>query len=182
MRVLVALLLGLTLSHASVAQAQDFTADPEVLALFMGDQSGRTGGKDVSPGQREADDTIRRQAMRKLLDDGRLTTADDYFLAAFVFQHGRGDDCLLAHTLAVVALAKGKAEASVIAANTLDRYLQDIGRAQIYGTQFMMPFNGDPATQGKYDAELLPDSLRQAMDVPTTAQQAQQVTEMQLHP
>lgn len=174
-----AAVVALAMASAGPVAAQDFQADPEIVALFLADQSARKTGETVDAAAREADDTQRRRAMRELLDQGRLMTADEYFLAAFVFQHGRGDDCLLAHSLAVVALAMGKADAGVIAAATLDRYLQDIGRAQVYGTQFMIPFNGDPVTQAEYDDTLLTDAVRQAMGVPTRAEQAEQVQNME---
>lgn len=36
----------------------------------------------------EPRDTARRTRMRAILDAGQLRTADDYYAAAFVFQHG----------------------------------------------------------------------------------------------
>ena len=40
----------------------------------------------------------------------------------------------MAHTLAMVAVARGDADARWIGAATLDRYLQAIGRPQVYRT------------------------------------------------
>ena len=79
-----------------------------------------------------------RERVAALLAAGALHTADDYRKAAFVFQHGdRSDDYLLAHTLALVAVAKGDQGAAWIAAATLDRYLQSVRQPQIYGTQYL---------------------------------------------
>ncbi len=53
-------------------------------------------------------------------------------------QHGdAADDYLLAHILAVEAIVKGDASSKWISAATLDRYLQAIGKSQIFGTQYL---------------------------------------------
>ena len=151
-------------------------SNAKLTQLFEADQAARSGG----PGHVDwnivaEQDRERREATRDLLDAGAVKTADDFWRAAFIFQHGdTADDYLLAHALAVTAVAKGKADAAWIAAATLDRYLQNIGRSQIYGTQFMIPKNGDPATQGDYDQTLIPDTARQAAGVPGLAEQEQQ--------
>ena len=75
--------------------------------------------------------------VRALLEKRELRAGDDFRLAALVFQHGSEPrDYLFAHTLALVALAKGDRSASWIASASLDRYLQSIGRPQIFGTGF----------------------------------------------
>jgi hypothetical protein len=48
--------------------------------------------------------------------------------------------------------------------------LQSIGRAQILGTQFMPDADGKMG-QGQYDKALIPDSLREALGVPSLADQ-----------
>ena len=45
----------------------------------------------------------------------------------------------MAHTLSPVALNEGDSKAVWKATATMDRYLQSIGKAQIYGTQFNTP-------------------------------------------
>jgi hypothetical protein len=120
-------------------------------------------------------DADRRVQTRKLLADGALHTGKDYEQAAFVFQHGDvPQDYLLAHTLAMVAVSKGDATAIWIAAATLDRYLEKIKQKQIFGTQF----SSGPQnfwTQEPYDRELVSDSLRRQLAVPSQATQAEQL-------
>jgi hypothetical protein len=122
-------------------------------------------------------DTERRNATRKLLETGQLHSDKDFAEAAFIFQHGSScDDYLLAHSLAVVAVAKGDAGSAWIAAATLDRYLQSIGKPQIYGTQFeFTPKSGVPATQEPYNRELISDALRRQLGVPSLANQEVQL-------
>lgn len=80
---------------------------------------------------------------------------------------------MLAHAFAMAAQALGRPDAAWIAAATFDRFLHKVDRAQIFGTQYVGQA-GEPLTQGKYDAALIPDSLRRALGVPTLEQQEAQ--------
>ncbi|KQM96843.1 hypothetical protein [Sphingomonas sp. Leaf25] len=170
---------------AAAAQSAAPTDNPEMARLFAEDQAVRTN---ITPAQMRdipfvrkmlADDAARRIRTRTLLDTGKLSTGEDYYAAAFVFQHGgKPEDYLLAHSLALAAVARGKAGASWIAAATLDRYLQVIGQKQIYGTQSRQ-MNGQPPTRDPYDRALVPDSLRTALGVPVLAEQDADLLEMQ---
>lgn len=158
------------------------TSNPELKAWFDADQAARSDGSAIDWSVVAEQDRERRAATRQLMDRGGLTTAEDYWRAAFIFQHGgAADDYILAHVLAVTAVAKGKPDAAWIAAATLDRYLQTTGKAQIYGTQFAIPHNGDPVTQGDYDRALIPDAARQAVGVPSLAEQEEQRQAYETH-
>lgn len=149
----------------------------EMTAIYNADQAARKEPKIDWPVVREAD-RRRRIRAQALLDSGQLNSADDFYHAAFVFQHGDlAEDCLKAHALAVVAAARGKPEAAWIAAATLDRYLQRIGQPQIYGTQFLR--HDDKAwTQEPYRRDLLSDALREATGVPPIAKQEERLKDM----
>jgi len=83
-------------------------------------------------------DAARRKRAHQLLDECALRTGQDFGDAAIIFQHGtQPDDYLLAHVLAMIAVAKGDKNGREIAAVTLDRYLQSIGQSQIFGTQYL---------------------------------------------
>jgi hypothetical protein len=156
---------------AAQAPAQP-QANAEMTAIFDADQADRQGtGAAIDWAVVSPRDTARRLRTLALLNGGALRSGDDFWHAAFVFQHGsEPNDYLLAHTLAIVAAARGRPDATWIAAATLDRYLQNIGRPQIYGTQFHIT-TGQPATQEPYDRALLSDALRQALRVPPLADQ-----------
>jgi hypothetical protein len=120
-------------------------------------------------------DEGRRKAVRELLAQDALHTGKDFEQAAFVFQHGgTSDDYLLAHTLAMIAVARGNAGALWIATATLDRYLKSIKQPQIYGTQFNFT-KGTPWTQEPYDRSLISDDLRRRLGVPSQAAQQKQL-------
>src|SRR4030095_15659952 len=84
------------------------------------------------------------------------------------------DDYLLAHTLAMIAVAKGDSGALWIGTATLDRYLQSIKRPQIYGTQFKTVADGK-MTQEPYNRTLISDLLRDELGVPDLAAQQEQL-------
>jgi hypothetical protein len=82
-------------------------------------------------------DQERCQTVRKLLAGGKIQTGTDYYFSALVCQHsGEDTGFLLAHMLAVTAVAKGNAAAKWLAAATMDRYLQTLNQPQVFGTQF----------------------------------------------
>jgi hypothetical protein len=144
-------------------------------------------------------DEARRAATAKLLQDGKLKTAEDFSEAAMIFQHGSSEeDYLLAHILAMDAMAKGdtSAHARGLAAVTLDRYLQRAGKKQVFGTQylgaqysFMLQHPNDKnldeevkkipeskQTLEPYDQTLLPDAVRADFCVPPQKEQTDYIT------
>lgn len=159
-----------------------------VHQLFLEDQNERGGS--LPPPTYGADttarDTVRRTQVKALLAAGRIQTAQDFHDAAYIFQHGQqADDYMLSHILAVEAVVKGDATSKWISAASLDRYLQAIGRKQVFGTQYITPApqtqsvqgseNLAPArprtTQEPFDRTLMPDALRLDFCVPNLEQQ-----------
>jgi hypothetical protein len=167
-------------SARSYALDDDGVSNPEMTHIFEADQKAREGDMakiDWSVVGRQ--DEQRRVAVTELLKQGKLHTGEDFEHAAFLFQHGgTPDDYLLAHTLAMVAVARGRSAAIWIAAATLDRYLQNIQQPQIYGTQFTWKDNA-PTTQDPYHRELISDALRRALGVPPMAQQEERRKEIE---
>jgi hypothetical protein len=146
----------------------------EMKAIFDEDQRVRSTGK-IDWAVVNKSDTARREQTRKLLADGALHTGKDFEEASFIFQHGdKADDYLLAHTLAMVAVAKGDESAIWIAAATLDRYLEDIKQKQIFDTQYSSDSH-ENWTQEPYDRNLVSDALRRQLGVPNQAAQTKQL-------
>jgi hypothetical protein len=154
------------------------SSNAAMTQLFNEDQSDRVNVAAIDWNVVGKADAARREATRKLLSDGSLHTGADFQRAAFIFQHGdQPGDFLLAHTLAMIAIAKGKYEALWIGTASLDRYLHAIDQPQIYGTQIKPP--GDqPANQTAFDPELISDALRQQLGVPSLAQQEEQLEKL----
>ncbi|VXB78942.1 hypothetical protein [Brevundimonas sp. G8] len=168
--------LVLSLSAPAFAQNAPVQDNAEMAAIYAADQAIRQGPPDrfrdrAFVTEMHAADAARRLQTRALLDADALQTGEDYRAAAFVFQHGSTpEDYLLAHSLAVAAVAKGAPEGAWIAAATLDRYLQMTDKPQIYGTQTRKTRDA-PATLEPYDRALVPDSLRTALGVPPQSEQ-----------
>lgn len=181
MRFVLASLLLLTAaplcaSAQNKAPTAPIATNGEMTEIFEADQSDRKGATINWSVVSEADHN-RRVRTQAILDAGQLHSADDFYHAAFVFQHGDlPEDCLKAHALAVIAAARGKPEAAWIAAATLDRYLQRIGQPQIYGTQYLRD-DDKGWTQEPYRRELLSDAVRDATGVPPIAKQAERLKE-----
>ncbi|MBX9770643.1 MAG: hypothetical protein K2X29_04700 [Candidatus Obscuribacterales bacterium] len=115
-------------------------------------------------------DAERRKRTQELLNDGKLRSADDYYYAAMVLQHGdKADDFLLSHILATASLKLGREKSAWLFAASLDRYLMKIGQPQIFGSQFNNPQPADPAkwTNEPYNQKLVSDSLRKIYYQPT---------------
>jgi hypothetical protein len=172
--------IGLSAQSAAPATA----AVSRVHQLEIEDQSENPGNISAAEYYRHGD--ARRAEVRKLLEEGKLTSGEDFSDAALIFQHGQTpEEFLFAHVLAVEALIRAGSADKWLAAATLDRYLQAVNRAQVFGTQYP----GDKAagnttkpqvdphvmniqrTQQPYDAKLLPDSVRQDFCVPDVSQQ-----------
>ncbi|HEY0795706.1 MAG TPA: hypothetical protein VGD64_07980 [Acidisarcina sp.] len=115
--------------------------------------------------------------MKALLSAGKIQTARDFHDAAYIFQHGQeANDYMLSHILAVEAVVKGDATSKWISAASLDRYLQAIGKGQVFGTQYFTPAPPTQevprTTQEPFDRKLMPDALRLDFCVPTLEQQS----------
>jgi hypothetical protein len=163
-------LFGLLLAGPVLGENVPLADNPEMAALFKADQADRSthpiDWKIVRPA-----DEKRRERTKQLLDAGVFWTGDDFYDAAFIFQHGdAANNFLEAHLLAVVAAAKGQPDAPWIAAASLDRYLQEIGKPQVLGTQFSRTDDGK-FTQEPYDRTLASDAMRKAIQVPSLAEQ-----------
>ena len=172
--------IGLSAQRAAPATA----AVSRVHQLLGEDQSENPGNISAAEYYRHGD--ARRAEVRKLLEEGKLTSGEDFSDAALIFQHGQTpEESLFAHVLAVEALIRGGSADKWLAAATLDRYLQAVNRPQIFGTQYP----GDKAagntpkpqvdphvmniqrTQQPYDAKMLPEFVRQDFCVPDLSQQ-----------
>jgi len=169
------------------------TAPTDVHQLFLDDQSDRSGDRKVAPYGADVNsrDAVRRRATKLLIETGKIKSAQDFHDAAYIFQHGlEADDYLLAHILATEAIVKGDASSKWISAATLDRYLQEIGKGQIFGAQYsdknyfyIVSHKNDPIalskpeahqngmTQEPFDRTLVPDALRADFCVPDLEKQ-----------
>ena len=148
------ILLAAALLYATVSFAQS-AGGPTLRALYVEDQRDRgvalaDDGVSMLP-KDQADklpsydwekdipkrDEARREQARTMLAK-TSHNGEDYYYAAFLFQHGqKAEDYLFAHILATESVALGYSRAKWISAATLDRYLEQIGQKQVFGTQYV---------------------------------------------
>lgn len=120
----------------------------------------------------ETGDAKRREQVRQLISEGKVQSGEDYYYAAFIFQHGqKPSDYLYAHVLAVTAVNKGLHNAIWLSAATLDRYLHSIQQPQVFGTQFGS-LTDSRDDQEPYDRGIVSDALREQWCVAPEATQA----------
>jgi hypothetical protein len=149
--------------------------NPELERIYQEDQAERSKGKKPGPDAAERD-RERLKRVVALLDAGAARTADDYFHAAQVYNHGdTAEEYLRGHELAMLAAAKGNTQALFLSAASLDRFLRSIGRPQVFGTQYNS--QGNKATMEPYDRSMS-DALRTAFGVPSLKEQEAGLKEM----
>lgn len=112
----------------------------ELKQLFEDDQSDRLSNPNPDPEtwkQVVTRDKLHKKRVKQLLKENELTSPEDFYHAAFIFQHGSTPkDYLKANELAKIAMDLGYKPAKWIFAATMDRYLVSIGKPQKYGTQY----------------------------------------------
>jgi hypothetical protein len=116
-------------------------------------------------------DRTRLGRVKELYLAGGMHTANDYYNAALVLQHGEApEDFLLAHEFCVAAMMLGKNDkaSSSLAAAAEDRFLMNIGRPQRFGTQFRSEGAGPLRLYSV--GEGVTDELRRVMAVPLLAE------------
>lgn len=100
----------------------------------------------------------------QLIRDDRLQSAEDYYVAAMIINHGmKPEDNLLAHTLFVIAALKHHPDAKWASAAGLDNYLAATGRPQRFGTVY--------GEHRRLMTDLMTDSLRHQFCVPALNEQ-----------
>ncbi len=173
MRCLLSVVLYAVLMPSAWAAGGPEPVQAEMRGLFDADQKAREQGFAGDWDRIEAEDAQRRARVAELIAADALRSGDDFYHAAYIYQHGdRPADYLKAHALAMAAIARGRSDATWIAAATLDRYLKAIGQSQIFGTQFSM--RDGKATQEPYDRALIPDALRGVIGVPPLREQEEE--------
>ncbi len=184
MRILKALLVLFTLAvcplfilHHTSAESplsQTVKDNEELTRLHGEDQADRAPGdaKTINWSKVAPRDKARLARTKELYREGRLQTANDYYHAALILQHGDvPEDFLLAHEFCIVAISKGKndKETRWLAAASEDRFLMNIGRPQRFGTQYRADPITAPYRLYKVD-ESVTDDLRRQMSTPSLAE------------
>lgn len=124
-------------------ESEAVVSNEALRQLYEADQQDRADWEQKSDEQLYevfARDSLRRKAVDDILAAGDARTAEDYYHAAMVYQHGKDStDYRKAYEAARQAAALDSTHASApwLTAASWDRYQLSIGKAQWYGTQYI---------------------------------------------
>lgn len=146
----------------------------ELKRMYEDDQAARKpayDGKPIDVLAMSQGDDLRERRVKEMYFCNELKTGADYYHAAMILQHGlEPDDFLLCHDFSVIAIGKGELRAKWLAAASMDRFLNAIGRPQRFGTQFGMARPGFPVKLRPVDPNIT-DQLRNEFGVRPLAEQ-----------
>jgi hypothetical protein len=112
----------------------------ELRDIFFADQRDREGGFDqIDWSVVKGRDAARRDRVRQLAAADQLRSADDYYFAAMIFQHGEDEasyDQAFRYATRAVEMDASFVKARWLAAASKDRYHVARGEPQLYGTQY----------------------------------------------
>lgn len=136
-----------SIEAAAVAASPPLSPAPAsnatLRALKEQDQEERTSGRFATdPVNGYVRDEERRLAVKEMLRVGSVKTAEDFFNAGLIFQHGDTvEDYRTAHAFANMALLlePGNKGAQWLSAASLDRLLIHLGKLQWFGTHQSLP-------------------------------------------
>jgi len=146
----------------------------ELKSLYEADQSARRTrpNSQAAWDALNAADATRLARVAEIVAAGGLQHTDDYYHAAMVFQHGSTpEDFQKAHAYALKSaeLDRHGSRSRWLVCATEDRYLQSIGKPQIWGTQYRED-EKDGWTQEPFDRTQRSDAERHANGVPSLAE------------
>lgn len=166
-----------------------FAADSnlELRAMTMADQAGRKASN-INWDVLGAEDAQRRVQVRAMLTAGSIKTAEDYYNAALIMQHGSEvQDYKLAFSLANLSAVIDPESKSFtpayktgkwLMAAAWDRHLMNLGKPQWYGTQITKPHGSALWEVYPLDETAVTDAERQAHGIMPREEMRQKVAEM----
>ena len=167
--------MGLALA-SGLSYAED---NAKLKQLYESDQWERKPtGFTIDPGLVEAHDRDRREAVLDVIRRGEPLTANDYYHAATVFQHGStAEDNALAYSLALLAsrLDASNSQARWLAAAAWDRSLMRRNKPQWYGTQYVKNQSTGKWELYQIDEAAVSDAERERNGVPSISKAKERV-------
>jgi hypothetical protein len=157
------------------------TDNSRLTKIYEQDQSDRKPGHTLNGDQIVARDEERQEAVLRIMREGGLSTANDYFHAAMVFQHSNApENNALAYGLAVTAARIDPANkmAKWLSAAAWDRALMRRNKPQWYGTQFVKNFGTGKWELYRVDETAVTDTDRENTGVPPLARQRDREKEL----
>src|SRR5215208_7201147 len=154
----------------------------ELASLYKADKQERINQPSVNTAEYKAmrtRDLQRRERVLEIAAANELNTAEDYYHAAHIMNHGDTvDDARNAHSFAFRSSELGYRPARWLAAASYDRWQMYEGQPQKYGTNYV--HDGRRDRLWDVDPETT-DEERAAWDVPPLAEQLRKAEEANKH-
>ena len=149
----------------------------ELLSLYQADRQEHANPAEYKA-MRERD-RVRRERVMEMVATNELQTAEDYYHAAWIMNHGDiPEDARNAHLLALRSSELGHRPARWLAAASYDRWQMYQGKPQKYGTNYIY----DGVKDRLWDVDpVTTDEERAAWDVPPLAEQLRKAEEANKH-
>lgn len=163
--------LAVWLLLVSMPLAAQNASNEKLKELVRADQADRSAAHIDWPAV-DRRDTARAAEVMTLLRSGKVLTAEDFYNAAMVFQHGASaDDLQLAHAMATIAarLAPEHPAPKWLAAAAWDRYMMWKKQPQWYGTQSQILKDTGKKTLYPVLPNVISDAERATAGVPPIA-------------
>jgi hypothetical protein len=165
------LLFAMMAMWCGACAATDLQSNPELRAMNRADAADREPDK-IDWTVVNAKDAQRRQRVSEMLAHGEIRTAEDFYFAGMIYQHGEGpEDIRLAQAFATIAskLEPEHPAPKWLFAASWDRYLMWKKLPQWYGTQYQVSQEG-VRTLYPVDPNAVTDTERAAFHVPSLAE------------
>jgi hypothetical protein len=154
----------------------------ELASLYKADKQERVNQPRGNTGEYKAmraRDRERRKRVMEIVVAGELNTAEDYYHAAHIMNHGDSpEDAENAHRLAQRASELEYRPARWLAAASYDRWQMYRGKPQKYGTNYVFDGRGDRLWDVDPNTT---DEERAEWDVPPLAEQIRKAEEANRH-
>ena len=158
------------------------SASSELAEMFTEDQIDRSA-LDAERGFQQwqeilVHDKAHHARVLELIHQGGLQSAEDYYHAAMIMQHGNEPtDFMLAHILATAAALKGSKPAKWLSAASFDRLMQKLSQPQIFGTQYFRKME-EPYTMNPIKSDVISDQVRNVFSVPTLLESKERLKQL----
>jgi len=140
----------------------------ELKELYKADQQDRQGAfEDTDWESLRKEDKKRLTRVNEFYKKSLIKTAEDMFYAAMIFQHGRIPKYFKqAMELSKKSWELGSKDGKWLYPRAEDRYLLSLGKAQIWGTQFIKEKINEPwKLQEPFDKSAKTDKERKSMGI-----------------
>jgi len=158
-------------------------SNSELEAIYQEDMDELAADPERKKGVEYKTNAVKRiKRVKAILAKNGKHTAQEYFSAAMVFQHGVvADDYLQAHKAAKKAIEvdPSHSDANWLICSAEDRYLRKLGKPQVWGTQLVRQLNEDKTYMimvlEEFDKTAKSDTERVKCGLPTVAEMERKV-------